>query len=272
MTDELNTEMTDDQVDELYEKLNNPGSSDIPMENQNTEAPQEKLYELDENTKLNEQQLMELAKKGQQNSSAMDPETQEMLDRYKEVDAYAKENPDWWDHVQNSYGQKDKNDATIQNENELKQDQELSPEISELKNELNQIKQFISAQKETELMARQKEEDALLEAEIDGIKEQYPYLDFKTVDDKGVSLEQKVLKHAQAINTNSFRAAFRDLMHDKIVSKAQETAKESLGRDLQRKTKLGILGTEGEKVKVKSYSRDKSYEDLVKDALDELGS
>jgi hypothetical protein len=179
---------------------------------------------------------------------------------YKEVDEYAAKNPDWWKQVQEQYKQKI-------------QGAESNPEIVALKQELAEIKKFkdeITNEKRTEQIT---EEDQKLSSEVESIRKQFTNLDFDTPDESGKSLEMKILEHAVSNDIKSFRVAFRDFYHDHLLSKAREEGKELVSKEVQKRTKMGILGetskpTKG--VQLAQNVKDKSYNDLEREALEEL--
>jgi hypothetical protein len=272
------TELTDEQVNELHDRIMSPKSNDIQMESANTP----KTWELAEGVSASEEDLLNYAKKGLEYDKNMQDwdkqksEFQPLVDKYKQVDEFAIQNPDWWTHVQQAYQNRDQQEVAqqeTQQETQQLEDANLSPELQTMQNQLNEVVQFINSQKQEQITRQQKEEDSLLDAEINSVRESHPYMDFSTPDEKGFTLEQKVLKHAQEIGTGSFRAAFRDYAHDKLIAKAQEVGKENLGKTIEKQTKLGILGTSSKsETKMKSSNpKGKSYDDLLKEGLEELG-
>lgn len=185
---------------------------------------------------------------------------------YKEVDEYAAKNPDWWAQVQEQYKQKIAGAET-------------NPEVAQLKQELADIKKFIDNSKAEKTAEQIAKEDQMLSEEINSVRKSFSNIDFDTLDESGKSLEMKVLEHAQTMGLDGtkpghFRAAFRDFYHDHLVNKAEEKGKEKVTQELQKRTKLGILG-ESPKSTNKGFSvatnvRSKSYNDLVQEALSEL--
>jgi len=180
---------------------------------------------------------------------------------YKEVDEYAAKNPDWWQQVQESYKQKIAGAQT-------------NPEVAELKAELAELKQFRDEIKNEKQSLKAQEEDKALGAEVESIRKSYPNLDFDSPDESGKSLEMKVLEHAMENNISSFRVAFRDYYHDHLVGLAQEKGKELVSKEVQKRSKLGILSeskkpTQG--LKSAENTRNKTYEQLAREALEELG-
>lgn len=181
---------------------------------------------------------------------------------YREIDEYASKNPDWWAQVQQSYQQK-------------LAGAESNPEIQAIKQEFQQFKDFMQTQQSKEKNQKIQSEDSELSQEIESIRKTYSNLDFDTLDENGKSLEMRVLSHAMDKNIQSFQTAFRDYCHDMLIGKAKEEGKELVSKEIQKRTKLGILGetakpTKG--LKVAENVKDKSYDQLMREALDELGA
>ena len=179
---------------------------------------------------------------------------------YKEVDEYASKNPDWWRQIQESYKGVQAQHAP-------------PPEIQALQTQMEELKQFIEQQKIEKESIRTQEEDRALADEVESIRKQFSNIDFDTPDAEGKSLEMKVLEHAVNNGIKSFKTAFRDFYHEHLVSKAREEGKELVSKDIQKRTKLGLLGetskpTKG--LKVAENVRSKSYDDLLKEALAEI--
>jgi hypothetical protein len=187
--------------------------------------------------------------------------------RFDEVDKYVKENPQWWDHVEQAWNTRDQ-----QGQPQL--DPSLEPIIKPLVDKVNQFESLfgqIQQERQQEVIAK---EDQALDAEIESIRKLYPNIDFNAVDDVGRTLEMRILGHAQEIGTNSFRAATRDYLHDKLVETAKADSLTSQAKGKQIQTKQGILGVSSTPKKVIERAqnvRGKSYDSLAEDALRELG-
>ena len=195
---------------------------------------------------------------------------QEYESRYKPVEEYIEKNPQWWEHVNSQWQAlqgtqpglgSDPNNPVLQ-------------KLTAYEQKLSQIEQFIqSAQAEKRAEFESKENDARTK-EIQSIRESYSDLEWNAPDEAGLNLELKVLKHAQAIGTNSFRAAFRDFFHDELTKRASEAAKESVVKERQKQTKLGLLGkSQSPKAGITAPSdiKNQSYEELIQEGLKELG-
>jgi hypothetical protein len=203
--------------------------------------------------------------KQQQDIQAKEAQLKEIESKwspYKEVDEYASKNPDWWKQVQENYKQHI-------------QSAETNPEIAALKQELAEIKRFkdeIINEKKSEQLSK---EDQQLSSEVESIRKQFTNLDFDTPDESGKSLEMKVLEHAVNNDIKSFKVAFRDFYHDHLLSKAREEGKELVSKEVQKQSKLGILNVTSKPTKgiqLAQNVKDKSYNDLEREALEELRS
>jgi hypothetical protein len=192
---------------------------------------------------------------------------QELTGRYGQIDEYVRQNPQFWDHVTQEWqrqqmgGQVDPNNP-------------LFKELQSLKSEIGQVKEFKQTLEQERLAIQRSQEDQALEQEIGSIREQYPDIDLAAPDANGASLEHRVIKHALDNNIKSFRAAFRDLLHDDLVKRAEDKAREAVSKDLQKRQKSGLLGTSPTPTKGLAQAesiKNKSYEQLMREGLEELG-
>lgn len=213
-------------------------------------------------------QHMQEFKSKQDQFSQRENEFNQRFNTYESIDKQAQNNPDWWNHVLSSYQTRQQNPPP--------QNLEADPfkhEISALKNELNEIKQFkndIIAEKQA---AKMGEEDKKLSQEIQSIRDEFKDLDWNGFDMNGKSLEMRILEHANTNSINSFRAAFRDFNHDSLVKMYESKGRESLQKEIQRNTKLGLLGETPAPLKKfeEAGVKNKSYDDLFRESLKELG-
>ncbi len=183
---------------------------------------------------------------------------------YQKVDELAKQNPEWWNQIQQAY------QARMQGGSEG----EGAPLPDWITNKLNQYDQFISSIKEKEAAQQRQTEDTQLDTEIKSIRETYKDLDWDSPNETGFSLEQRVLDHAIKNGIQSFRAAFRDYNHEHLVKLAEDRAKENTNKELQKRTKQGLLGqspTPKKGFQPAEGVKNKSWNDLEREALEELG-
>lgn len=188
--------------------------------------------------------------------------------RFGEVDAYIKENPEWWNHVQQAWETREQQAAP-----QVDPNNPFAQELHKIKSEFTELKQF----KDQTLTERQQQiaqqEDQALEGEIKSIQEKYPDLDLSAVDESGKTLEFRVLDHAMKNGIKSFRAAFLDLNHEDLLKRAEERGKSAVTKDIQAKKKAGLLGTTStptKGVQDAQNHRNKSYDQLMHEALEEI--
>jgi hypothetical protein len=202
----------------------------------------------------------------QQETEAQWKEREQKWAPYKEVDQYAAKNPDWWTQVQSAF-------------KERVAGAQSNPEVAQIKQEFQELKSWIEQQKNEKQTQATEAQDKALASDIESIRKQYTNIDFDTPDSEGVNLEMKVLKHAMEMGLDGskpghFKAAFRDYYHDDLVSRAREEAKANVSKDIQKRSKLGILGESSKPTKgLKGAEgvKNKSYDQLMREGLEELG-
>lgn len=186
--------------------------------------------------------------------------------KYKPLEEYYSKNPDRWAYINEQY-------EALQNG--LDPADPVSQKLqSILESKLKPYDQFIQQLQARELQHQQQTEDQALDTEIQSIRDNYKDLDWGSVDAEGKNLEYRVLEHANKIGTTSFRAAFRDFYHDQLVKLSEEKAKESVVKERQKQTKLGLLGQSSTPKKGVTHAEDiknKSYDDLIAEAIEEFG-
>lgn len=190
---------------------------------------------------------------------------------YKMIDEYAKQNPDWWKHVESAYQSKDAKPGQAHGG---ASPIELPSEVKQKLQELDEIKPFISELKSEREQTRIKQEDDELAGQMKSIREKYADLDWKSVDEAGQSIEKRVLKHAVDNDIKNYKTAFNDYYQEHLVKLQVDRAKENATKELQKRTKLGIIGESPTPRKGPQSTegvRNKSYENLLNEAKEELG-
>jgi hypothetical protein len=215
-------------------------------------------------------------KKQQEEFSTRQQEFDSKYSLYEKIDQEAQKNPQWWEHVQNSFNQMGSSQAQTPQEGE--QQQEVNPEIQALKEEFNKelddlrsFKNEVLAEKNARKM---EEEDQALKAEVQSIRDNHKDLDWTTPNEEGKTLEYRVLEHAQNKGINSFEVAFKHMMHDELVNRARQVSLDTARKEIQRNHKLGLLGETPEPLKKvigESDPKSSSWEDLENEALKEYG-
>lgn len=195
-------------------------------------------------------------------------------DPYKRIDEYAKQNPDWWAQVEQAY------QARTQGQAGANGHAPANPDLQALKGELQELKEFKTTFETQQQQAREQAEDSALDKEVQSIREQFKDLDWATQGEGGLTLEQRVIKHGMEMGLDGskpghFRAAFRDYNHDHLVKLAKESGLASQTKEIQKRTRLGIIGTSPTPKKGITPAegiKNKSYNDLMREGLEELNS
>lgn len=241
-----------------------PQEFEINYKGQTIKAPVDRVKQWAQQGYDYAQKMSEFTKQ-QQEFQTRSEQIAELEKRYGPVDEYVRQNPEFWEHVMQSYQQK---------QQAFDPNNPLVGKLSLLEQKLQEIDQFKNTVISEKQAQQRQEQDQALDRDIQSIRETYKDLDWNTVDTDGKTLEIKILEHANAQGIRNFRAAFRDFYHDHLVKMAEERGKELVNKDIQKKTKLGFLGTSETPKKSLSQAQDvksKSYEDLLAEALDEVG-
>jgi hypothetical protein len=173
--------------------------------------------------------------------SEREAQIREAESRWSQYDQYANENPEWADHVRSQYENR-YNFNGQQPGSQIDQNQ-TDPNLSpQLRQEISELRQFRDEFKSYQANQKQQSEDIELNNQIESTKKSYTDFDFGYSDpNTGETVEHQVLRHMQSHGLNNFRAAFRDLFHDQIVTKASTKAKETAMKEIQERNKKGFI-------------------------------
>ncbi len=175
-------------------------------------------------------QLVEKHKLRESSLGERESQINEFAKKWQPYIDYASQNPQWAEHVRSSWDQV------------AGAGQALSQTPQAPSSEIGEIKAFIQQYKQEQELARQQQEDSALSAQIEEIRREHPDVDFGMSDPAtGETLEFKILKHGQTNGITSFRAAFRDFYHDKLIEKAALKAKETVASTIQQRSRQGYL-------------------------------
>lgn len=157
-------------------------------------------------------------------------QAQELEQKYGEIDKFARDNPEWNDHLHKTWNSR----FDISGGQEAQQTNPAIPE--QFQQEFNELKSFVESVK------AERADQAYSQA-VDKVKQAYPDIDFSQTDpDTGRTLEQRVLAYAQENSIGRFEPAFKAYYADKLVEQARLQAKEQLAGDMKQRAKAGILG------------------------------
>lgn len=195
-------------------------------------------------------------------------EFEPLKSRYAELDEYAKQNPQWLEHVNSAYLEAI---GKAQAKGDTPEVVALKQELQALKEELIPFKNELTTER---TQAKQKEEDEKLDSEIQSIREKYKDLDWATANSEGKTLETQVIEFAMQNGIKNFEHAFKLFNHDSLIALHASKAKEDTIKAKQAQTKAGLLGSTPAPTKQLERARsvkNKSYNDLTREALEELG-
>lgn len=214
-----------------------------------------------------QRQLFESERQKMTESQKRYQEIEQRLNQYKQIEDYQKQDPGWWEHVVQSYQNRSAEQgqpATLP-----------TPIIEKLVEEkVAPFKQYITDQEERAKIIAKANEDSELNQIVTDFKSANAQYDWTSLDKQGQDLEARILKHAVDNKIQSFRAAARDYLYDEDIKRAEIKAKEAVGKDLQKATKLGLgplKDKPNEKVARIKDVRTKSWDDVGSEALKELG-
>lgn len=275
-------------VDQLYSEAMEGVSSEIPMTAEPEEATQEaaapvpqEVPELEFDykgkiikSKFDDPRVKQWASQGYdyaQRVSELKKQQEEFDSKYKsdyeklkpaqELNDWATQNPEKWKSLYESWS-KSIQEGTPQ--------AQLPPEILQKLEKYDQVIKKIEEKEHTEKIQL---EDSEVDAEVKSVQKQYPNLDFTAPVHDGQSLEYKILEYGTKRGIKSFADAFYAYNHKNLFKIAEEKGKEAVDKDIQKKSKLGLLGktpapTKG--LRVAENVQSKTYEDLLKEAQDEF--
>ena len=192
-------------------------------------------------------------------------QAKEQYDQIKQIDDYAKANPQFNQLIQDQWAQ-------IQAGNIP----EMNPqtEVQVLKSQIGQIMESMNSQKESQEARRVAELEASQEGAISKYKDANKSMDWETKDAEGNTLEDRIGHAMLEKGVKDFNImADSFLLKQHMASKTLE-GKESAAKAIQKNNKLGLgKVTEQSTLGVKKGEdfRNKSYDDLTKEAFAELG-
>lgn len=227
-------------------------------------------------------QLMQQYKQQQADLETQRAQVLEQQKKWQDYDNYASNNPEWADFVrgqwENRFGQANQQNSGFAGTNSFPNDQQstanlppqVTTELAELRSFMTQYKQ----ERQNQILA---EQDAALNQEIETVSKEFPDIDLRVTDPMtGESLEQQILRHAHTNGISTFRAAFRDMMFDKLLARGQTQAKEVVAKQIQQQVKNGFIGQSSQSMASQNSQpgvnlSKHSYHSLMDLAASELG-
>lgn len=208
--------------------------------------PEPKMWEVPWNgrtIKAGEQDLVKWASQGydySQKMSQLSQERQEIESRYKpfqEIDDFARKNPEWWSHVEQSWSQRDQ----IQQQNLVqKLPEEFRPAIESLLKETQAMKAFQADWHREKMEAEQRDLDAKLLNTVQGLQSKHN-IDFSSRDESGQTLEYRVLDFAKQHGIADFEVAFNAYYQPMWARHYEMQGREAAVREMQKQRESGLL-------------------------------
>lgn len=187
--------------------------------------------------------------------------------KYGQIDEFARQNPEWMDYVNQQFQLAKQNGELARNP-----DDPVQREIAALKQQISDLTNQTKTFQEQE---RAKKEDEQLSQEITAVHEKYKdIINPQETDQFGQSVEMQVLLHAKQTGIKSYRAAYLDLFHDRLLGAAESKGKEALLKEQEKRREKGFIGrtpTPTQGITQAQNVRSRSWGDLEREALEELG-
>jgi hypothetical protein len=185
---------------------------------------------------------------------------------WKQYDEYANQNPQWAEFVKSQW---ESRQSYGQPQSEFGHQQQQGSDIHP------EVRAFMDEYRSNQRVAQEQAEDAALHEQIQSVQKDFPDFDLSYSDPStGQSLELQIIEHAKAHGINSFKAAFKDYMFDKIIEKRITSAKEATAKELANRTKQGFISksdTSLNDIGSKGFKSSGSlHDDLIQGAM-ELG-
>ena len=195
---------------------------------------------------------------------------QESTDRWSKFDDYAKQNPEWYDHWQNAYENRNSLAGNSSPDGDDQLDSRLQSILDQKLAPIQEHWQGIEQQKQRDALAN---EDRELESQIQKIRKEHSDIDFDaTSPEDGKSLEYKVLEFGSQHGIKDFNVAFKAFYHDQLVTRASERTKDALAKETQANAKKGIIGQRSTPASTATPNmRGRSWEDARNMASNFLG-
>lgn len=165
-------------------------------------------------------------------------ESEAMADKYREIDQYARDNPEWFDYWNSAY----QNRSLPVGSPEQVGGFDPAQITSLIDQKLAPFQETIQQQRERMETERRSQEDAQLDAQIQATYKEFGDVDFSATDpNTGQSLEHRVYQFMVDNGVNDFNQAYKMMDYDNILARRVEAAKADLVKQEQMKRKQGIV-------------------------------
>ena len=171
-------------------------------------------------------------------------ESKSLADKYREIDEYARQNPDWFNHWNNAYQNRSQGFSNSPEQSGFDPNQITGLIEQKLQPHLGTLQEM------QDRLNREKveQENKLLDSQVQKTKQNYADVDFSASDpESGKTLEFKVYELMAQKGYDDFETAYKVLDHDNIVARQIEKAKADLVKAEQQKRKQGIVAEKSAK-------------------------
>jgi hypothetical protein len=167
-------------------------------------------------------------------------EASALRERYQAIDDHARQNPEWFDHWNNAYQNRD---APLGN-NSPEQPAGFDPTqiTSLIDQKLQPFQDVIQQQQAQAAREREEQENAMLDSQVKATQEEFADIDFAaTSPETGMSLEHQVYQFMVDNNISDFNKAYKMMDYENIMARQIERAKADMVKQEQLKRKQGIV-------------------------------
>lgn len=286
--------MEAENIDALVQETEHSSNQEIPMSNDGLNAadtqpqaeaqPQEYSFKYQgQEIKAPVEKMLKWASMGYgapQRIGELSRKLQEFEDKSKQFDSYektyapidqwARQNPDKWQALLQAWQQAQYGQPGQQTNQAQQSVAQLPPELVQ---KIQNIESKFQNQEQKERVQEENREDQRLAGDIVSIRKQFSNIDFDAPDERGNSLEYRVLEHATRMGIPSFRAAFRDYYFDKLTQSSEHKGREAAARTISPQTRAGLLGGKNQ-APAKGKQPDlkgRNYDQIHEMVLEELG-
>ena len=164
----------------------------------------------------------------------------EAAKKWEQFDNYAKENPEWARHIEESW-----NNRTNMQQLSTESQATMNPVLESLQKEIADLRSFKDEFVSEKQKIQQEAEDKAFSSEIEDTAKKFG-VDFSQSDEQGATLEWRVLEMMKELGLDGskkghFEMAFKHYYFDNLVGKQREQAKEAVVKQSQNLRKMGIL-------------------------------
>lgn len=200
-------------------------------------------------------------------------EQKALADKYREIDDYARSNPQWFEYWNNAYQNRS---LGVGGEQE---GFDVSKIASLIDQKLAPFQETIQQQRER--MEREKiaQEDEMLNSQVQSTMKEFSDVDFSATDPQtGSTLEHRVYQFMIDNGINDFNKAYKLMDYNNIITRQTEKAKADLVKQEQMKRKQGIVSETSVKSKPQPQRQNfrglnpEEFERMQLDYLEQLRS